>query len=574
MNVLQMLEARANELFAECKGLTLYTDTPPSEMEEKTLWVETLEEKVRFVRTRAGVARFKKPIGSIIGGGGKTFDNIKVMDPVFEGWDLVKGKNGKKYDVGKDGGKWSAYGHNDWDDHIATADSQDALMEALDKHAGGGKSKPSQRDEPRDRSYQRGADRLRRAGITEFENNQARRVDEMTSDQWKAAQRELGNGKPLSEVLSEHAGGGKKAPANGGTTASREPKAGSRMDVINQKVNEKREGESPFKNLTAAQKKEYGALSTSMKNQYHAQRYGLDKRGNDTIVASHAEAMRKVNGTQRTKDSKGSNPTTASATSTAGRLTASQKSKHALALSRIEQAQDMEPGTKRDNAIASAGRYLSLMKADDTFPAAKIKEVEAAIKKLKPTSSRVQEARRKAGREFATSRATGAADSAVSQFGTARGVRITAGKDGSYDINTDGGKFKVIKGRQAGTYEVENWNGSLVGRYKESQLGTIADDATRRVFRQSTSDSSKNIHRPNDPPLTYSQNKEFMNLSPTVQYNMRHYMNTLGMDYGPAKAQAIKDEKAGKEPAGIGKFGAIKPVRNNNPRGKAQGALF
>lgn len=135
MSISAHIEGRANVMFAEEKGLTLYTGDV-SDLERKEL-IDNFEEKARYVRTPAGVRRFHKPIGSIIGGGGKLLPNISIEEPVFEGWDLVKGKNGKKYDVGKDGGKWAAYGHNDWDDLVATGKTQDEVLSALNNHVGG-----------------------------------------------------------------------------------------------------------------------------------------------------------------------------------------------------------------------------------------------------------------------------------------------------------------------------------------------------------------------------------------------------------------------------------------------------
>lgn len=149
MAVAQEIEARANVMFAELKGLRLY-DGDVSSLEQKDMG-GGMELKVRRVRTPAGVRRFGLPIGSIIGSRGKLLKNIKIEEPVFEDWDLVKDNKGKKYDVGKDDdGKWRAFGHNDWDDMVVEADSEDAVFEALDKKLGGGEAEaPAPAKKPR-----------------------------------------------------------------------------------------------------------------------------------------------------------------------------------------------------------------------------------------------------------------------------------------------------------------------------------------------------------------------------------------------------------------------------------------
>lgn len=96
--------------------------------------LEALEVKgvVRRVRTPAGVRRFKQPIGSIIVRD-SILSNLKIKDPIYDGWDLVVGKNGKKYDVGLDDedGKWRAFGTNDWDDIVAEGDDEESVYRAL-----------------------------------------------------------------------------------------------------------------------------------------------------------------------------------------------------------------------------------------------------------------------------------------------------------------------------------------------------------------------------------------------------------------------------------------------------------
>lgn len=86
--------------------------------------------KVRYVRTSAGEKRFGRSIGDVIVAGEK-MENIKHEDPVYPGWDLIKGKNGVKYDVGKINGKFVAYVHNSEDGLAVTADSHEDLLRQL-----------------------------------------------------------------------------------------------------------------------------------------------------------------------------------------------------------------------------------------------------------------------------------------------------------------------------------------------------------------------------------------------------------------------------------------------------------
>ena len=86
--------------------------------------------KVRYVRTAAGEKRFGRSIGDVIVAGEK-MQNIKHEDPVYPGWDLIKGKNGVKYDVGKINGKFVAYVHNSQDGLAITADTHEDLLRQL-----------------------------------------------------------------------------------------------------------------------------------------------------------------------------------------------------------------------------------------------------------------------------------------------------------------------------------------------------------------------------------------------------------------------------------------------------------
>lgn len=86
--------------------------------------------KVRYVRTAAGQKRYGRSIGDVIVAGEK-MQNIKHEDPVYPGWDLIKGKNGVKYDVGKIKGKFVAYVHNSENGLAVTADSHEDLLRQL-----------------------------------------------------------------------------------------------------------------------------------------------------------------------------------------------------------------------------------------------------------------------------------------------------------------------------------------------------------------------------------------------------------------------------------------------------------
>ena len=86
--------------------------------------------KVRYVRTAAGQKRYGRSIGDVIVAGEK-MENIKHEDPVYPGWDLIRGKNGVKYDVGKVKGKFVAYVHNSENGLAVTADSHEDLLRQL-----------------------------------------------------------------------------------------------------------------------------------------------------------------------------------------------------------------------------------------------------------------------------------------------------------------------------------------------------------------------------------------------------------------------------------------------------------
>lgn len=135
----EFMQKAAIQKHAEAHGLDLFHgDVKSLEALEMALEVKGA---VRRVRTPAGVARFKQPIGSIIVRNAK-LTNLKIKEPKYQGWDLVVGRNGKMYDVGKDEGKWRAYGTDDWDDLVVEADNEEDLYQKLNDLAGSkGKAK-------------------------------------------------------------------------------------------------------------------------------------------------------------------------------------------------------------------------------------------------------------------------------------------------------------------------------------------------------------------------------------------------------------------------------------------------
>lgn len=109
------------------------------ELDSRAAAGEIEEKVVRRVRTAAGVRRFKQPIGSIIVGKGR-LQNLKIEEPKWAGWDLVRDKRGRKYDVGRDDdGKYIATRHGDWNP-IVSGSSLEEVYTALDTHVGGGKT--------------------------------------------------------------------------------------------------------------------------------------------------------------------------------------------------------------------------------------------------------------------------------------------------------------------------------------------------------------------------------------------------------------------------------------------------
>ena len=139
MNIAEQIMRRADRAFAEASGRTLIEDLGPEE--QKAALEGDIESKARYVRTPAGVRRFKRPIGAIILPRGLgSLNQIRAKDPVFKGFDLVEDRKGNLYDVGKDDstGKYVALKHNTWDDQIEPQDSHDKALEALNEKLGGG----------------------------------------------------------------------------------------------------------------------------------------------------------------------------------------------------------------------------------------------------------------------------------------------------------------------------------------------------------------------------------------------------------------------------------------------------
>ena len=138
MNIADQSMRRADRAFAEASGRTLIEDLSPEE--QKAALEGDIEQKARYVRTPAGVRRFKRPIGAILLPRGGSLDQIRIKDPVFKGFDLVEDRKGNLYDVGKDDstGKYVALKHNTWDDQIEPQDSLDKALGALNEKLGGG----------------------------------------------------------------------------------------------------------------------------------------------------------------------------------------------------------------------------------------------------------------------------------------------------------------------------------------------------------------------------------------------------------------------------------------------------
>lgn len=89
---------------------------------------------VRHVRTPAGVRRFGQPIGSIIVRDSVRLPHIEIMDTDFPGWEMVRGKDGEKYYIGKYQGEKFYTGTTLDDKEVVRADTEDDVYEALDEY--------------------------------------------------------------------------------------------------------------------------------------------------------------------------------------------------------------------------------------------------------------------------------------------------------------------------------------------------------------------------------------------------------------------------------------------------------
>lgn len=106
---------------------------------------------VRRVRTRAGARRFGQPIGSIIvRDGARPLAGLRLQDSDYDGWDKIKGSNGKTYYVGQDEDekgkmKWYATEGASWNKIVVTADSEEGALSALSSHVINRGQKPTPR---------------------------------------------------------------------------------------------------------------------------------------------------------------------------------------------------------------------------------------------------------------------------------------------------------------------------------------------------------------------------------------------------------------------------------------------
>ena len=106
-----------------------------AESKEMSDWI--FEKQARHVRTAAGEQRYGQPIGSIIVRD-RPLKNLTLLESQYEGWELVQGSNGKRYEIGQDEGNWVATleGDDTWEP-VASGKTLDETYLALDKVAGG-----------------------------------------------------------------------------------------------------------------------------------------------------------------------------------------------------------------------------------------------------------------------------------------------------------------------------------------------------------------------------------------------------------------------------------------------------
>jgi DNA topoisomerase-1 len=107
----------------------------PSLLEAKEFSQRFSESKVRHVRTPEGEDRFDQPIGSIIVKD-RVLNNLTVLEPKYEGYDLVQGPDGEQYDVGHDDteNEWVATRTERWTPILVTDDTEDGVYEKLDQY--------------------------------------------------------------------------------------------------------------------------------------------------------------------------------------------------------------------------------------------------------------------------------------------------------------------------------------------------------------------------------------------------------------------------------------------------------
>lgn len=148
MNIADQIMRRADRAFAEASGRILIEDLSPMERKAED---DAIETKARYVRTPAGVRRYKRPIGSIILPRGMgSLDQIRYREPKFKGFDLIEDRKGNLYDIGKDpasGGKYVVLKHNTWDDQLPPQDTLDKALEALNEKLGGGTNSDAEEGE-------------------------------------------------------------------------------------------------------------------------------------------------------------------------------------------------------------------------------------------------------------------------------------------------------------------------------------------------------------------------------------------------------------------------------------------
>lgn len=232
--------------------------------------------KVRYVRTSAGEKRFGRSIGDVIVAGEK-MENIKHEDPVYPGWDLIKGKNGVKYDVGKINGKFVAYVHNSENGLAVTADSHEDLLRQLN----GRVDKVKQTIKPK---YDREGRQKRVApdGTPIDDDDDDSGVEGLTSDEEReSASRSAKGSTSRSEGRSKS---GTRGSAASRTSAAK--RSQSEREAVRKKAAKARA-------LKAAEKGEYEGSSLTGIRQLTA--LAMGSGGKDGVKnRKHSEALMKI----------------------------------------------------------------------------------------------------------------------------------------------------------------------------------------------------------------------------------------------------------------------------------------